>query len=64
MVLRDWKSAEAQSCAVRQPRCRLSWLGFCERFSVFLPPLQILQPYPNARFDAKHPSIRGKNRVR
>ena len=38
--------------------------GFAERFGPLLPPVQILQPYPNLRFDAKHPSIRVKNRVR
>jgi hypothetical protein len=35
-----------------------------ERLAVLLPPVQILQPYPNVRFDAKDPNIRGKNRVR
>jgi group II intron reverse transcriptase/maturase len=59
-VLRLWY----RSLRRRSQRCRLNWLGFCERFSVLLPPLQILQPYPNVRFDAKHPTIRGKNRVR
>ena len=59
-VLRLWY----RSLRRRSQRCRLNWLGFCERFSVLLPPLRILQPYPNVRFDARHPSIRGKNRVR
>jgi hypothetical protein len=26
--------------------------------------VQILQPYPSVHFDARHPYIRGKNRVR
>jgi hypothetical protein len=34
-----------------------------DRLSALLPPVQILQPYPNLRFDAKYHSIRGKNRV-
>ena len=59
-VLRLWYRALRR----RSQRSRLDWVGFCDRFSVLLPPLQILQPYPNVRFDAKHPSIRGKNRVR
>jgi len=59
-VLRLWY----RSLRRRSQRSRLNWVGFCDRLSVLLPPLQILQPYPNVRFDAKHPSIRGKNRVR
>jgi len=48
----------------RSQRSRLRWRAFPERFGALLPPVQILQPYPNLRFDAKHRSIRGKNRVR
>jgi len=29
-----------------------------------LPPVQIMHPYPDVRFAAKHPSILGKNCVR
>ena len=59
-VLRIWY----QTLRRRSQRCRLSWDRFYERLAVLLPPVQILQPYPDARFDAKHPQIRGKNRVR
>ena len=59
-VLRLWY----RSLRRRSQRYRLNGLGFCERFSVLLPPLQVLQPYRNARFDAEGSSIRGKNRVR
>jgi RNA-directed DNA polymerase len=48
----------------RSQRSRLRWATFGERLAVLLPTAQILQPYPNLRFDAKYPSIRGKNRVR
>ena len=48
----------------RSQRRRLRWATFGERLAVLLPTAQILQPYPNLRFDAKYPSIRGKNRVR
>jgi group II intron reverse transcriptase/maturase len=48
----------------RSQRSRLTWERFKERLAPLLPPVQILQPYPDARFDAKHPNIRGKNRVR
>jgi len=59
-ILRLWY----QVLQRRSQRSRLTWPSFCERFGDLLPPAQILQPYPNVRFDAKHPSIRGKNRVR
>ena len=48
----------------RSQRSRLTWERFSERLDSLLPPVQILHPYPDIRFDAKHPSIRGKNRVR
>jgi RNA-directed DNA polymerase len=53
-----------QALRRRSQRSRLRWSIFAERFGALLPPVQILQPYPNVRFDAKHFSIRGKNRVR
>ena len=59
-VLRIW----SQVLRRRSQRCRLTWKRFYERLGVLLPPIQILQPHPNVRFDAKHPHIRGKNRVR
>lgn len=59
-VLRIW----FQALRRRSQRGRLSWDRFRERLGALLPPVQILQPYPNVRFDAKHPNIRGKNRVR
>ena len=48
----------------RSQRSRLTWEKFRERLGSLLPPVKILQPYPDARFDATHPHIRGKNRVR
>ena len=59
-VLRMW----FQTLRRRSQRSRLTWKAFDERLGALLPPVQILQPYPNVRFDAKHPKIRGKNRVR
>jgi group II intron reverse transcriptase/maturase len=59
-VLRIW----FQALRRRSQRGRLSWEAFRERLGVLLPPVQILQPYPAVRFDAKYPNIRGKNRVR
>lgn len=48
----------------RSQRHRLTWERFRTGLGSLLPPVQILQPYPDVRFDAKHPHIRGKNRVR
>jgi RNA-directed DNA polymerase len=48
----------------RSQRHRLTWEHFRECLGCLLPPVQILQPYPDARFYAKHPNIRGRNRVR
>ena len=59
-VLRMW----FQTLRRRSQRSRLTWEAFRERLGGLLPPVQILQPYPDARFDAKHPNIRGRNRVR
>lgn len=59
-VLRIW----FQTLRRRSQRSRLTWDRFREGLGALLPPVQILQPYPDARFDAKHPNIRGKNRVR
>jgi group II intron reverse transcriptase/maturase len=59
-VLRLW----FQTLRRRSQRSRLSWQRFREGLGSLLPPIQILQPYPRVRFDAKHPQIRGKNRVR
>jgi group II intron reverse transcriptase/maturase len=59
-VLRLW----FQTLRRRSQRRSLSWQRFRESLGGLLPPIQILQPYPNVRFDAKHPNIRGKNRVR
>ena len=53
-----------QALRRRSQRARLTWERFQERLGRLLPPVQILQPYPDARFDAKHPTIRGRNRVR
>jgi len=59
-VLRIWYQALRR----RSQRSRLTWERFLERLAVLLPPVQVLQPYPSVRFDAKHPNIRGRNRVR
>jgi RNA-directed DNA polymerase len=48
----------------RSQRNRITWERFRTSLGGLLPPVQILQPYPDVRFDAKHPHIRGKNRVR
>jgi RNA-directed DNA polymerase len=53
-----------QALRRRSQRSRLTWGTFRERLGNLLPPVQILQPYPDVRFDAKHLHIRGKNRVR
>jgi len=42
----------------------MSWKRFMASLEPLLPPVQVLHPYPDARFGAKHPHIRGKNRVR
>jgi hypothetical protein len=59
-VLRMW----FQTLRRRSQRNCLSWKRFREGLGNLLPPLEILQPYPNVRFDAKYPTIRGRNRVR
>lgn len=48
----------------RSQRSRTTWERFRAGLGSLLPPVQILQPYPDVRFDVKHPHIRGKNRVR
>ena len=48
----------------RSQRSRLTWERFRNGLGAMLPPIQILQPYPNVRFDARYPNIRGRNRVR
>ena len=48
----------------RSQRRRMTWERFQTSLGSLLPPVQILQPYPDIRFDAKYPHIRGKNRVR
>ena len=59
-VLRSWIQALRRS----SQRHRMNWERFIARLDPLLPPVQVLHPYPDARFDAKHPNIRGKNRVR
>jgi len=59
-VLRSWLEALRR----RSQRQRMSWERFNARLVPLIPPVQVLHPYPNARFDAKYPHIRGKNRVR
>ena len=57
-VLRLW----LRSLRRRSQRYRWTWERFMELLGALLPEPQILHPYPDVRFDAKH--IRGKNRVR
>ena len=45
----------------RSQRSKWSWERFYQTLGSQLPEVQVLQPYPGVRFDAK---IRGKNRVR
>jgi RNA-directed DNA polymerase len=59
-VMRSW--LKALRC--RSQRHRMSWERFNARLDPLLPPVQILHPYPDARFAAKYPHILGKNRVR
>jgi RNA-directed DNA polymerase len=59
-VLWSW----LQALRRRSQRHRMSWERFKARLDPLLPPVQIMQPYPDVRFAAKHPSILGKNRVR
>jgi hypothetical protein len=59
-VLRLW----FRTLRRRSQRSRLTWEKFSAGLATLLPPIQILHPYPNVRFDAKHPKIQGKNRVR
>ena len=49
-VLRIWRQALRR----RSQRSRISWSRFLEGLGSLLPPVQILQPYPDVRFDAKH----------
>jgi group II intron reverse transcriptase/maturase len=59
-VLRLWYRALRR----RSQRSKLTWERFTECLGALLPSVEILQPYPDARFDAKHPNILGRNRVR
>jgi hypothetical protein len=59
-VLWSW----LQTLRRRSQQHRLNWERFIARLDPLLPPVQILHPYPDARFAAKRPNILGKNRVR
>ena len=59
-VLRSWIWALRR----RSQRQRMSWERFQTRLEPLIPPVQVLHPYPDARFDAKYSHIRGRNRVR
>jgi RNA-directed DNA polymerase len=48
----------------RSQRQRMSWKRFKARLDPLLPQVQILHPYPDARFNAKYSHIQGRNRVR
>src|SRR6516162_2665263 len=59
-VLWSW----LQALRRRSQRHRMSWERFKLRLDSLIPPVQVLHPYPDARFVAKYPHILGKNRVR
>ena len=59
-VLWSW----LQALRRRSQRHRMSWERFKLRLDSLIPPVQVLHPYPDARFAAKYSQIRGKNRVR
>jgi RNA-directed DNA polymerase len=59
-MVRSW----LQALRCRSQRHRMSWERFNARLDPLLPPVQVLHPYPDARFAAKYPHILGKNRVR
>jgi group II intron reverse transcriptase/maturase len=59
-VLRSWLWALRR----RSQRQRMTWERLKARLEPLLPPVQVLHPYPDARFAAKHPNILGRNRVR
>jgi hypothetical protein len=42
----------------------MTWDRFKARLAPLIPVVQVLHPYPDARFIAKYPRIQGKNRVR
>ena len=59
-VLRSWLWALRR----RSQRQRMTWERLKARLEPLLPPVQVLHPYPDARFAAKYPNILGRNRVR
>jgi RNA-directed DNA polymerase len=59
-VLRLWFRALRR----RSQRSRMTRKRFGTKLGSLLPAVQILQTYPDVRFDAKYPNIQGKNRVR
>jgi len=48
-----WCACGIAHCEARSQRSRLRWATFGNRLAVLLPTAQILQPYPNLRFDAQ-----------
>ena len=50
-VLRRW----LRQLRRRSQRSRWTWERFLTNFGDLLPEIAILHPYPNVRFDAKHP---------
>jgi RNA-directed DNA polymerase len=49
-VLRSW----LKTLRRRSQRQRMSWERFNASLEPLIPPVQVLHPYPSARFDAKH----------
>jgi hypothetical protein len=66
MAIFRWEVARSwyRTLRRRSQRSRLTRERFNARLGSLLPAVQVLHPYPDERFDAKYPSIRGRNRVR
>jgi group II intron reverse transcriptase/maturase len=50
-VLRMW----LRQLRRRSQRSRWTWERFLQRLAILLPDIRLMHPYPDARFDAKHP---------
>ena len=50
-VIWQWRRALGR----RSQRRRMTWAGFMKLVNRWIPSAKILHPYPNVRFDAKHP---------
>ena len=59
-VLWSW----LQTLRRRSQTDHMNWERAATRLDPLLPPVQIVHPYPDARFDARYSNILGRNRVR